>query len=85
MYQILYTMKNQQEYTEIYQKVDMYLDKAMNEDDEREIINQIEKDPDYSHVFYAQKNFRDFLKRSVHRPPVSPTLIQSIKEKIRIV
>jgi len=77
-------MGNPQNYQELVRKVTMYLDNELSKEAERELLNEIKQNPAYFEVLSKEKSFRDFIKSRVHRRKVSPALIQSIKDKIRI-
>jgi hypothetical protein len=71
-------------YQELVEKVTMYLDNELSERDERELLIQIQSNPQYLKLLSQEKSFRDFIKSKIHRRKPSPALIQSIKEKIRV-
>lgn len=74
-------LKSQQE---LIKKVNMYLDNELSKEAERELLQEIKQNPAYFEVLNKEQSFREFIKSKVHRRKVSPALIQSIKEKIRI-
>jgi hypothetical protein len=65
-------------------QVDLYLDRALNSEDEKELLNKVNHDPNCDRVLSKEKNFREFIKNNVKRPQVSPDFIQAIKNKIII-
>ncbi len=69
---------------ELIKKVNMYLDNELSKEAERELLQEIKQNPAYFEVLNKEQSFREFIKSKVHRRKVSPALIQSIKEKIRI-
>ncbi|MEL6865847.1 MAG: hypothetical protein AAFP19_15585, partial [Bacteroidota bacterium] len=77
-------MGNQQNYQDLVRKVNMYLDNELSKEAERELLREIQQNPMYLEVLSKEKSFREFIKSRVHRRKVSPSLIQSIKDKIRI-
>ena len=77
-------MGTQQNYQELVKKVNMYLDNELSKEAELELLKEIKLNPLYSEVLSKEQSFRDFIKSKVHRRTVSPALIQSIKDKIRI-
>lgn len=77
-------MGNQQNYQELVKKVNMYLDNELNKESEMELLSEIKQNPLYRDVLSKERSFREFIKSKVHRRSVSPALIQSIKDKIRI-
>lgn len=66
------------------QKVDLYLDRALNTEDEKELLNRVTHDPSCGQVLSKEQNFRNFIKQNVKRSSATPDFIQAIKNKIRI-
>lgn len=77
-------MVNQKNYQDLVKKVNMYLDNELTKEAERDLLKEIQSNPAYLEVLSKEKSFREFIKSRVHRRKVSPSLIQSIKEKIQI-
>jgi len=65
------------------QKVNLYLDNELSREEERTLLQEIKQNPAYYEVLHKEQSFREFLKSRIQRRQVSPTLIQSIKDKIR--
>ena len=76
-------MGNPQNYQTLVDKVNMYLDNELSKEAERELLKELKLNPIYREVLSKEKSFRDFIKSRVERRKVSPSLIQSIKDKIR--
>ncbi len=77
-------MKNSQDYKDLIKKVTMYLDNALTKEAERELLREIKSNPNYMELLHKEKSFREFVKSRVQRRTVSPALVQSIKERIKI-
>ncbi len=77
-------MKNSQDYKDLVRKVTMYLDNALSKEAERELLREIKSNPNYMELLHKEKSFREFVKSRVQRRSVSPALVQSIKERIKI-
>lgn len=77
-------MGNQQNYQALVEKVNMYLDNELTQEAERELLKELKQNPMYHEVLSKEQSFREFIKSRVQRRKVSPSLIQSIKEKIRV-
>ena len=77
-------MGNQRDYQNLVTKVNMYLDNELSKEAERDLLREIQQNPLYLEVLSKEQSFREFIKSKVHRRKVSPSLIQSIKEKIQI-
>ena len=78
-------MKNPNFIQDFQQRVNLYFDNQLNELDQKNLLNQVNEDPRCDKMFKKEKNFRDFIKNNVKRSSVSPDLIQSIKNKVRII
>ncbi len=78
-------MKNSKDYKDLVAKVTMYLDNALSKEAERELLREIKSNPNYMELLHKEKSFRAFVKSRVQRRTVSPALVQSIKERIKII
>lgn len=78
-------MNHQQNFTEFKKEIGAFLDNEMAQEVRKSFIQRIEADPNLNKEFAKEKNIREFLKSNVYRPHVSSDLIQSIKDKIRII
>jgi len=78
------SMKNSQDYKDLVKKVTMNLDNALTKEAERELLREIKSNPNYMELLHKEKSFREFVKSRVQRRTVSPALVQSIKERIKI-
>ncbi len=76
-------MSNQNQ-KDFLRKVSMYLDGALNKEEERNLLFEIKKSPELLEKYKMEKSFREFLRSKVNRRSVSPALIQNIKDKIRV-
>lgn len=70
---------------DIQNRVNLYFDNALGENEKKELLNQVDQDPKCSKIFNKEKTFREYIKNNVTRPTVSSDFIQSIKDRIRIV
>jgi len=77
-------MRNQQTYKDLVKKVTMYLDNELTKEAERDLLKEIKQNPAYFELLNKEKSFREFIKSRVQRRTVSPALIQSIKDKIKV-
>jgi len=80
----LLNMNNSQEYGDLVKKMTMYLDNELPKNVEMELLREIKMNPGYMELLNKEKSFRKFVKSRVQRRSVSPALIQSIKEQIKI-
>jgi len=76
-------MQNQKNYKALMAKVNMYLDNELSKTEERALLQELKQNPVYFELLNKEKSFREFLKSRLHRRQVSPSLIQSIKDKIK--
>jgi hypothetical protein len=81
--QILFKMRDHQPNQDLFQRVNLYLDRAMSQEDEVNFQQELSKNPAVTEALLNEQSFRDLLKNSVYRRKASPALIQSIKDKIR--
>ena len=68
----------------LFDKVNMFLDNELSDEQQRQLLDEIKTNPAYYDVLSKEKSFREFIKSKVQRRSVSPALIQSIKDKIRV-
>ena len=78
-------MGNLHNIQDIQKRVTLYFDNALGESETKELLNQVNTDPECSQIFNKEKNVREFIKANVQRPQVSSDLIQNIKDKIRFI
>ena len=78
-------MKERNQMHDFHQRVSLYFDNALSEEDQRDLMNLVNNDPRCSKVFNKEKSFREFIKTNVKRPQVSSDFIQAIRDKIRVV
>ena len=76
-------MVNNQNYQELIQKVTMNLDNELNKDAERDLLLEMQQNPDFNELLRKERYFKEFIKSKVNRRTVSPDLIKTIMEKIR--
>ena len=77
-------MRNSQNYRDLVRKVTMYLDNELSKEAERDLLREIKQNPAYFELLHKEQSFREFIKSRVQRRKVSPALVQSIKDKIKI-
>lgn len=76
-------MNNFQNSQDFLQRMNLLLDNELTPDKEREMLEEIKSNPSYRTLLSQEKSFREFVKSRIHRKSVSPSLVRSIKEKIR--
>ena len=72
--------KNSQDFL---QRMNLLLDNELTPEKEREMLEEIKTNPSYRNLLSQEKSFREFVKSRIHRKSVSPSLVRSIKDKIR--
>ncbi len=71
-----------QDFTE---RVHLFLDREMHQEDAQTFLQEISENAHQKNALDEERNFRNMVKNGVHRRKASSDLIQSIKEKIRVV
>lgn len=77
-------MSNQDDLQNIRRQVDMYFDQVLSRQDSKTLLERVKTDPVYHRVFTQEKMMREAIRSSVHRPSVTPDLINTIKNNIRM-
>ena len=77
-------MSDQEDLQNIRREVDMYFDRALSSQDQDQLLDRVNTNPAYHRVFTQEKAMREQIKQKIHRPGVSPDLIQAIKDNIRM-
>lgn len=77
-------MRGPNDYQELRQNVDLILDKALTREAQNEVMKKVEGDPEFEKVMKTERTFREFVRKNVTRPKVTPEFIQSIKDQVRI-
>lgn len=78
-------MRNQENARNLRSRINLYFDNALSQEEQNSLLDQVDSDPRFNKMFNKEKTFRDYIKNNVKRSSVSPDLIQSIKDSIRIV
>lgn len=65
-------------------EVILYLDGALTREQDRNLLLEMRTCPQCLEKYSKEKAFREFIKSKVSRRKVSPTLVQSIKDKIQL-
>ncbi len=78
-------MRIDQNYQDLVQTVMLYLDNELSERAERELLKELRANPAYMELLDQEQNFRELIKNKLQRRKPSPALVQSIKDKIKIV
>jgi len=76
-------MGNLHNIQDIRDRVTLYFDNALGENERNELLQQVSQDPKCQKIFDKEKSFREFIKNNVQRPAVSSDLIQNIKNQIK--
>lgn len=71
-------------FKEIQVRIGNYLDKAMTEEDQHSFSNELQQNDYVRQVFQRERDLRQYLKRCVHRPNVTPGMLKSIKDKLHL-
>ncbi|MCB0707705.1 MAG: hypothetical protein KDC34_20460 [Saprospiraceae bacterium] len=77
-------MNSNDNYQDLIRKVSSFLDNELTFEAERELIQEIKTNPEFLRMLSKEASFREFIKSKIQRRKVSPSLIQAIKDKIRV-
>jgi hypothetical protein len=75
-------MRNVQNSQDFIERMNLLLDNELTPDAERAMLEEIKANPSYRDLLSREQSFREFIRSRIHRKKVSPSLVQSIKEKI---
>ena len=76
-------MGNQYSDQQIRNRVNLYFDKALNQQDSAELLNQVSTDSNVGNIFNGEKKNRDLLKNKISRPSVPSNIVQTIMNNIK--
>lgn len=79
------SMRNQENTGSLRSKINLYFDNALSQEESSTLLERVSCDTKCSKMFNKEKTFRDYIKNNVKRSSVSPDLIQSIRDSIRVV
>jgi hypothetical protein len=71
-------------YPTLNNRVIMYLDNELTKQEERDLLLEIQSNPQLKDFFNKEKSFREFIRNKVNRQKVSPALVQNIKDRIKL-
>lgn len=77
-------MLNPQNNQDLVKRINLLLDNELSKDAERALLNEIKTNPAYRDLLQKERSFREFIKSRIHRKTVSPSLIQSIKDNLKV-
>lgn len=80
----MFIMRNSHDQQEFYRLMNLYLDNELTNEDEQKLLQELRSNPNYMEFLSKERSFREFIKTKVQRRKVSPALVDSIKEKIRV-
>ena len=78
-------MKNQESTSSLRNTISLYFDNALSQEECNSLMDKVSNDSRCHKEFKKEESFRNFIKDNVKRSPVSPGLIQSIKDSTKIV
>lgn len=70
---------------ELSNKVRLLVDNQLTKEDEKQLLEEIRQNPRIMDLLKREQSFKEFLKTKFVKKKISPTLIQNIKDKIRII
>mgnify|MGYP000338637110 CR=1 FL=1 len=78
-------MRNQESFGNLRNQINLFFDNALSNEECTSLLDKVNTDDRCSKMFNKEKNFRDYIKNNVKRSCVSPDLIKSIKDSIKVV
>ena len=78
-------MREQANSIDLRHQINLFFDNALSPEDQKDLLQKVDCDHKCNKLFTKEKNFRDYIKNNVKRSSVSPDLIQSIKDRIRVL
>jgi len=76
-------MGDQNYNADLTNKVNMYLDNALSNEEQMKLLNQMQDDPSFNALLTKEKSFRKLIKNNMPRRKVSDDLIKGIMRKIK--
>ena len=70
---------------ELTKRVRMLVDNELTKEAEKQLLEEIKENPTIMDLLKREQSFKDYLKSKLVKRKISPTLIQNIKDKIRIM
>lgn len=77
-------MEGRADSVELRKRINLYFDHALNKEEEKSLLQEVQNDNRCSQMFNKEKNVREFIKTKAKRTSASPDLIQTIRDRIRI-
>ena len=78
-----FPMRNPVNNQDLITRMNLLLDNELSPEAERAFLNEIKSNPSYRAILSKERSFRDFIKNRIQRKKVNPSLVHSIKEKIK--
>ena len=66
----------------VQEQISLYLDNALEPDQKKEFIDQIQLDPSLNQAVEKEKHFRSMIRTRIDRPKLGADFIQFIKNQI---
>lgn len=79
----MFIMSDQNYTSDLTNKVNMYLDNALSNEEQVKLLNQMQDDPSFNALLTKEKSFRKLIKNNVPRRKVSDDFIKGIMRKIK--
>lgn len=77
-------MRSPEQLESFRKQVDLYLDNALSLEESKQVINEAESNPEFGRLLKSESNFRNLLKNKVQRSTCSDSLINNIKNRIKL-
>lgn len=77
-------MRSPEQLENFRNKVELYLDNALTNEESIQVVNDAKLDPQYARLLQSESSFRNLVKTKVKRSICSENLINNIKDRIKI-
>lgn len=69
---------------DLLHRVSLFIDNELDQTEAQHLLDEIGGNEQFQSILNREQSFKSYVKSHVARPSVSPALIQTIKEKIRV-
>lgn len=69
---------------DLLHRVSLFIDNELDQTEAQHLLDEIGGNEQFQSILNREQSFKSYVKTHVARPNVSPGLIQTIKEKIRV-
>ena len=77
-------MRGSDNYHDLRKKINLFFDNELQSNDCKELLKKVNDDAKCQNIFNKEKSFREYIKTNIRRPSLSSSLVNSIKNSIKI-